>query len=46
MEVLIADDHMVVREGLKQIIRNLENINRIDEASRGDEAWEKIKKGN
>lgn len=46
MEVLIADDHMVVREGLKQIIRNLEHINTIDESSRGDEAWEKIRKGN
>lgn len=43
MKVLIADDHSVVREGLKQYIKTLKEISLIDEAADGNEAWAKIK---
>jgi len=43
MKVLIADDHSVVREGLKQYIKTLKEIILIDEAADGNEAWAKIK---
>lgn len=45
MKVLIADDHMVVREGLKQILRTLDSNYLIEEAKDGCEALQKIKKG-
>jgi two-component system, NarL family, invasion response regulator UvrY len=44
MKILIADDHMVVREGLKQVLRSLNKITLIDEASNGLEALAKIQK--
>jgi two-component system, NarL family, invasion response regulator UvrY len=44
MKILIADDHMVVREGLKQVLRNLNKITLIDEAGNGLEALAKIQK--
>jgi DNA-binding NarL/FixJ family response regulator len=43
MKVLIADDHSVVREGLKEIIRKMDEVSVIEEASDGLEAFEKIK---
>jgi DNA-binding NarL/FixJ family response regulator len=43
MKVLIADDHSVVREGLKEIIRKMDEVSDIEEASDGLEAFEKIK---
>jgi two-component system, NarL family, invasion response regulator UvrY len=43
MKVLIADDHSIVRAGLKQIVKSLGENYQIDEAISGDEAWEKIK---
>lgn len=43
MRVLIADDHMVVREGLKQILKNLSSLYQIEEAKDGNEALIKIK---
>ncbi len=43
MKVLIADDHMVVREGLKQILKNLCSQYEIEEAKDGNEALHKIK---
>jgi len=46
MKVLIADDHSIVREGLKKIVSAFEGINHLEEASSGDEAWIKIKAGN
>ncbi len=46
MNVLIADDHSVVRIGLKDIINKMEEISHIEEACNGIEALEKIKKGN
>lgn len=45
MNILIADDHSIVREGLKQYVKTLDEITLIDEASEGNEAWEKIKNG-
>jgi two-component system invasion response regulator UvrY len=46
MNILIADDHSIVREGLKQYIKTLDNVNLIEEAANGNEAWSKIKDGN
>jgi two-component system invasion response regulator UvrY len=45
MKILIADDHSIVREGLKQYVKTLDEIKLIDEAVDGDEAWAKIKDG-
>jgi len=46
MNVLIADDHSIVREGLKQCIKTLDEVKLIDEAVDGNEAWLKVKGGN
>ncbi len=43
-KVLIADDHAIVREGVKNIIREMPDISNIDEASEGPEAYEMITK--
>lgn len=40
--VLLADDHTVVRNGLKMLLENESDINVIGEASNGQEAIEKI----
>jgi two-component system, NarL family, invasion response regulator UvrY len=45
MKILIADDHPVVREGLKLILKNLKISNLIEEAKDGTEALNKIKSG-
>lgn len=45
MKVLIADDHLVVRKGLKEIVRNMDEVSIVDEAKNGHEALEKIEKG-
>jgi DNA-binding NarL/FixJ family response regulator len=45
MKILIADDHSVVREGLKQYVKTLDEVKLIDEAVDGNEAWAKIKNG-
>ena len=45
MKILIADDHSVVREGLKQYVKTLDEVKLIDEATDGNEAWTKIKDG-
>lgn len=42
MNILIADDHAIVREGVKQIIKTLPEVNLIDEASDGNTAYTKI----
>ena len=42
MKVLIADDHLVVREGLKEIVHKLEEVSVVETASDGREALEKI----
>ncbi len=46
MKILIADDHSIVREGLKQYVKTLDEVKLIDEAVNGNEAWAKIKAGN
>jgi DNA-binding NarL/FixJ family response regulator len=45
MKILIADDHSIVREGLKQYVKTLDEVKLIDEAVDGNEAWSKIKNG-
>jgi DNA-binding NarL/FixJ family response regulator len=45
MKILIADDHTVVREGLKIIIKGQNFSSQIDEAKDGQEALDKIMKG-
>jgi len=45
MKMLIADDHSIVREGLKQYVKTLDEVKLIDEAVDGNEAWTKIKDG-
>ena len=44
MDILICDDHKIVRDGLVQIIRQLDGISRIGEAATGGEALETLKK--
>ena len=44
MKILIADDHSVVREGLKQYVKTLGKETSVDEAVDGREAWEMIKR--
>ena len=46
IKLLIADDHPIVREGLKQVIRNAPDIIISGEANDGIEAFSKIKKEN
>ena len=38
MKILIADDHAIVREGVKQIVKTLPEVTLIDEVSDGNEA--------
>lgn len=45
MKIFIADDHSIVRQGLKQILQNLSMISTVEEAQDGHEAWAKIKSG-
>ena len=44
MKILICDDHKIVREGLKQILRLLEGSNQIEEAGKEDEVVDLLKK--
>ncbi|MFZ2054371.1 MAG: response regulator transcription factor [Candidatus Aminicenantales bacterium] len=44
IKILIADDHTIVREGLKQILRQTPDIRRIDEARDGEEVIQKAGK--
>jgi two-component system, NarL family, invasion response regulator UvrY len=44
MKILIADDHAIVREGVKQIVKTLPEVKQIDEASDGKEALAKLTK--
>ncbi len=43
IKVLIADDHAILRKGLKMILSETEDIIVADEASNGEEALEKLK---
>jgi len=42
MNILIADDHAIVREGVKQIVRTLPEVKLIEEASDGNDAFTMI----
>jgi len=44
IRVLIADDHLILREGLKMILEETEDIQVVDEASDGEEVLDKAKK--
>jgi len=46
IRILIADDHTIVREGLKQIIADISGMEVTDEATNGNEALSKLRKGN
>jgi len=46
IRVLIADDHTIVREGLKQILLETDDIVPVDEAGNGHEVLEKVAKNN
>ncbi|MFI5222082.1 MAG: response regulator [Bacteroidia bacterium] len=43
-KILIADDHSIVREGIKTMLKDVEGFEFIGEAENGKEAIEKIKK--
>ncbi|MDA8084676.1 MAG: response regulator transcription factor [Nitrospiraceae bacterium] len=44
LRILIADDHPIVRKGIRQILEETKNIQSIDEASSGAEVLQKIAK--
>jgi two-component system invasion response regulator UvrY len=45
LKILIADDHAIVRQGLKQIVTETRDITVADEASNGQELLNKIREG-
>src|SRR3989441_9735994 len=44
MRILIADDHAVVRRGLKEILASEHDMDVVGEAKNGDEALELVRK--
>ncbi len=44
LKILIADDHAVVRKGLKQILSETQDMYVVDEAENGNEVLSKIQK--
>jgi len=44
IKIIIADDHTIVRKGIKQLLEENDSIQVVDEASNGQELLEKIKK--
>lgn len=44
MKILIGDDHLLVREGVEQIIRTIPEVERIDEVTDGVELLNKASK--
>ena len=44
VKILVADDHAIVREGLKQIISDTFNMTVTDEARNGQEVLDKVRK--
>ncbi|MEK6680327.1 MAG: response regulator transcription factor [Nitrospirota bacterium] len=46
IKILIADDHAIVRKGLKQILADAPDIASIDEAGSGQEALKKVRENN
>jgi two-component system, NarL family, invasion response regulator UvrY len=45
LRVLIADDHPIVRKGIRQILEETRNIQSVEEAATGQEVLDKVKKG-
>ncbi|NTV43179.1 MAG: response regulator transcription factor, partial [Syntrophobacteraceae bacterium] len=45
IKILVADDHTIVREGLKQIVGEVGDMVVADEAGNGQEALAKIREG-
>jgi len=45
IKILIADDHAIVREGLKQIVADTSDIVVAGEAVSGQEVLEQVRKG-
>jgi DNA-binding NarL/FixJ family response regulator len=45
LKVLIADDHAIVRKGLREILRDVPGEAQVGEASNGDEALDKVRAG-
>lgn len=45
IKILVADDHTIVREGLKQIVGDVGDMTVADEAANGQEALQKIREG-
>lgn len=43
MKILIADDHSILREGIKSIIKQIPVVTSVDEASDGKQALSKIR---
>lgn len=46
LKVLIADDHTLIREGLKKILKTAQEITEVREAGNAREVIEEVKKGN
>ena len=44
MKILIADDQIIIREGLKQILSRLPEVESVDEAANGQEVMRKVSK--
>lgn len=42
-QVLLVDDHSVVRNGVKAAISNVDNLRVVAEATDGEEGWDKLK---
>jgi two-component system, NarL family, invasion response regulator UvrY len=42
MKILIGDDHLQTREGVEHIVRNLPDVDLIDEACSGNELLDKV----
>ena len=45
LKVLVADDHAIVREGVKQILAEIPDIVVAGEASDGNQALNKVREG-
>ncbi len=44
IRILVVDDHAIVREGLKQILSDVDDISVLGEAANGQEAMDKIRR--
>lgn len=43
MNILIADDHVIIREGLLRFLQNFPAVSKVDQAGDGNEALDKIR---